>query len=111
MFIVLSLVAALLLPINRIIEVKSLPTHRDSATLHSGVTDYHYLSVIPFVRVKVVDFLFEIGGNSWTSVSYGGGLSGGGLLVDFIVRFVVFVNVSSFRSRGCAARFCSYVRF
>ena len=31
LFIVLSLVAALLLPINRIIEVKSLPTHRDSA--------------------------------------------------------------------------------
>ena len=38
LFIVLSLAAALLLPINRIIEVKSLPTHRDSATLHSGVT-------------------------------------------------------------------------
>ena len=40
-----------------------------------------------------------------------GGLSGGSLLVDFIVRLVVFINVSSFRSKGCAARFCSYVRF
>ena len=40
LFIVLSLIAAaLLLPIKRLIEVKSLPTHRDSATLHSGVTD------------------------------------------------------------------------
>ena len=39
-----------------------------------------------------------------------GGLSGGGLLVDFIVRLVVFRNVSSFRSRGCAALCCSYVR-
>ena len=39
LFIVLSLVAALLLPIKRlIIEVKGLPTHRDSTTLHSGVT-------------------------------------------------------------------------
>ena len=39
LFIVLSLVAALLLPIKRLIEVKGLPTHRDSATLHSGVTE------------------------------------------------------------------------
>ena len=46
-----SLAAALLLPINIIIEVKDLPTHRDSATLHSGVTELHYLLVIPFVRV------------------------------------------------------------
>ena len=39
LFIVLSLVASLLLPIKRlIIEVKGLPTHRDSTTLHSGVT-------------------------------------------------------------------------
>ena len=36
LFIVLSLVAALLLAINSIIEVKSLPTHRDSATLNQG---------------------------------------------------------------------------
>ena len=34
-----SLAAALLLPIKRLIAVKDLPTHRDSATLHSGVTD------------------------------------------------------------------------
>ena len=34
-----SLAAALLLPIKILIEVKDLPTHRDSATLHSGVTD------------------------------------------------------------------------
>ena len=46
-----SLAAALLLPIKRLIEVKGLPTHRDSATLHSGVTELHYLLVIPFVRV------------------------------------------------------------
>ena len=38
----LSLAAALLLPINRIIEVKSLLTHRDSVTLHSGVTELLY---------------------------------------------------------------------
>ena len=56
LFIVLSQVAALLLPINRIIEVKSLPTHRDSATLHSGVTDYHYLLIIPFIRVSIINF-------------------------------------------------------
>ena len=43
-------------------------------------------------------------------VCLGGGLSGGGLLVDFIVRLVVFRNVSSVRSRGCAALCCSYVR-
>jgi len=43
LFIVLSLAAALLLPISRIIEVKSLPTRRDSATLHSGVTDLFYI--------------------------------------------------------------------
>ena len=36
LFIVLSLVAALLLAINSIIEVKGLPTHRDSATLKQG---------------------------------------------------------------------------
>ena len=39
-----------------------------------------------------------------------GGVSGGGLLVDLIVRLVVFVNVSSVRSRGLDARFCSYLR-
>ena len=36
LFIVLSLVAALMLAINSIIEVKSLPTHLDSATLKQG---------------------------------------------------------------------------
>ena len=51
LFIVLSLVAALLLPIKRLIEVKGLPTHRDSATLHAGVTELYYLLVIPFIRV------------------------------------------------------------
>ena len=56
LFIVLSLAAALLLPISRIIEVKSLPTRRDSATLHSGVTDYHYLLIIPFIRVSIINF-------------------------------------------------------
>ena len=56
LFIVLSLAAALLLPINIIIEVKSLPTHRDSATLHSGVTDCHYLLIIPFIRVSIINF-------------------------------------------------------
>ena len=40
-----------------------------------------------------------------------GGFSGGDLLVDFIVRVVVFANVSSVRSRGWDARFCSYLRF
>ena len=69
LFIVLSLVAALLLPINSIIEVKSLPTHQDSA-----LADLHYLLVVPFVRVKVVNLLFEIGGNSWISVFCGGSL-------------------------------------
>ena len=40
LFIVLSLAAvASMLPIKRLIEVKSVPTHQDSATLHSGVTD------------------------------------------------------------------------
>ena len=57
LFIVLSLAAALLLSINSIIEVKSLPTHRDSATLHSGVTELHYLLVIPFVWVEINNFL------------------------------------------------------
>ena len=57
LFIVLSLVAALLLPINRIIEVKSLPTtHQDSATLHSGVADCHYLLIIPLIRVSIINF-------------------------------------------------------
>ena len=69
LFIVLSLVAVLLLPINRIIEVKSLPTHRDSATLHAGVTELHYILVIPFVRVQIINFLFEEGGNGWVGVS------------------------------------------
>ena len=54
LFIVLSLAAALLLSINSIIEVKSVPTHRDSATLHSGVTELHYLLVIPFVWVEII---------------------------------------------------------
>ena len=39
----------------------------------------------------------------------GGGFSGGGLLVDFIVRLVVFANVSSVCSRGRDARCCSYL--
>lgn len=43
-------------------------------------------------------------------VCLGGGFSGGGLLVDFIVRVVVFANVSSVRSRGRDARCCSYLR-
>ena len=41
-----SLAAALLLPIKRLIEVKDLPTHRDSATLHSGVTDRYVCNKI-----------------------------------------------------------------
>ena len=51
-----SLAAALLLPISRLIEVKDLPTHRDSATLHSGVTELHYLLIIPFIRVSIINF-------------------------------------------------------
>ena len=43
-------------------------------------------------------------------VCWVGGFSGGGLLVDFIVCVVVFVNVSSVRSRGQDARCCSYLR-
>ena len=43
-------------------------------------------------------------------VCWAGGFSGGGLLVDFIVRFVVFANVSSVRSRGRDACCCSYLR-
>ena len=39
-----------------------------------------------------------------------GGFSGAGLLVDRNVRVVVFVNVSSVRSRGRDALFCSYLR-
>ena len=39
-----------------------------------------------------------------------GGFSGDGLLVDRNVRVVVFVNVSSVRSRGRDALFCSYLR-
>ena len=53
LFIVLSLAAASMLPIKRLIEVKSVPTRRDSATLHSGVTDCHYLLIIPFIRVGI----------------------------------------------------------
>ena len=51
-----SLAAALLLPISIIIEVKSLPTRRDSATLHSGETDCHYLLIIPFIRESIINF-------------------------------------------------------
>ena len=43
-------------------------------------------------------------------VCRGGGFSGGGLFVDFIVRVVVFANVSSVRSRGRDACCCSYLR-
>ena len=39
-----------------------------------------------------------------------GGFSGGGLLVDRNVRVVVFANMSSVRSRGRDALFCSYLR-
>ena len=48
--------AALLLPIKRLIEVKDLPTHRDSVTLHSGVTELHYILFIPFIRVSIINF-------------------------------------------------------
>ena len=43
-------------------------------------------------------------------VCLGGGFSGGGLLVDFIVCLVVFANVSRVRSSGRDARCCSYLR-
>ena len=43
-------------PIKRLIAVKDLPTHRDSATLHSGVADCHYLLIIPFIRVSIINF-------------------------------------------------------
>ena len=43
-------------------------------------------------------------------VCLGGGFSGGGLLVDFIVCVVVFANVSRVRSSGRDARCCSYLR-
>ena len=57
LFIVLSLVAALLLPIKRlIIEVKGLPTHRDSTTLHSGVPELQHLLPIPFIRESITNF-------------------------------------------------------
>ena len=56
LFIVLSPAAASMLPMSRIIGVKSLPTRRDSVTLHSGVTDCHYLLFIPFIRVSIMNF-------------------------------------------------------
>ena len=48
--------ASMMLPISRIIEVKSLPTRRDSATLHSGVADCIHLLIIPFIRVLIINF-------------------------------------------------------
>ena len=56
LFIVLSLAAALLLPMSSIIEVKSCTyTRQKSATLHSVVTDCHYLLIIPFIGESIIN--------------------------------------------------------
>jgi hypothetical protein len=63
LFIVLSLAAALLLPMSRIIEVKSctyLPGLHDPA-LRGGVTDCHRLLIIIFVR-ESINFNQGLGG-------------------------------------------------
>ena len=63
LFIVLSLVAALLLPrsVPQVSEV--LPTHRDSAntrpfsrTYFTCFAGYHHLLIIPFIRVLIINF-------------------------------------------------------
>ena len=58
LIIVFSLAAALLLllPMSSIIEVKSCTyIHQNSTTLHSVVTDCHYLLIIPFIGESIIN--------------------------------------------------------